>query len=149
MYADKYKENDCFLVLHCTFASVHLPGFWVFSLFITGSVGGICHSPVEGGNELWIPGSSSQNILKPLLAEFEVGMATPIPPFLAEKKMVRQSKMISAITDLKYLKKEIALFNEDNLCAYRATCGFIGYYMNMYLYYYGHLQSSVHHNGYT
>ena len=56
----------------------------MFSLFITGSVGGICHSPVDGGNELCIPGSSSQNILKPLPAEFEVGMATPIPPFLAE-----------------------------------------------------------------
>jgi len=36
----------------------------------------------------------------------ENGMATPIPPFLAEKEMVRQSKMISAITDLKYLKKK-------------------------------------------
>ena len=58
----------------------------MFSLFITSSVGGICHSPVDGGNELCIPGSSSQNILKPLLTEFEVGMATPIPPFLAEKR---------------------------------------------------------------
>ena len=37
---------------YCTFASVHFPGFCVFSFFITGSVGGICHSPVDGGREL-------------------------------------------------------------------------------------------------
>ena len=48
-------------------------------------MGGICHSPVEGGRELCTTGSSSENILKPLLDEFEVGMATPIPPFLAER----------------------------------------------------------------
>lgn len=93
-------QCTCMYFVGSTFASVHFPGFWVFSLFITGSVGGICHSPVDGGNELCIPGSSSQNILKPLLAEFEVGMATPIPPFLAEKKKVaRQLQITSAINN--------------------------------------------------
>ena len=69
----------------CTFASVHFPGFWVFSFLITGSVGGICHSPVEGGKELCIPGSLSQKILKPLLEVFDVVTVPLMPVFLPER----------------------------------------------------------------
>ena len=69
----------------CTFASVHFPGFWVFSFLIIGSVGGICHSPVEGGKELCIPGSLSQKILKPLLEVFDVVTVPLMPVFLAER----------------------------------------------------------------
>ena len=83
------KIND-FFSDYSTFMSVHFPGFCVFSLLMTCCVGGICHSPVEGGRELQALGSSSQKILKAAFLVCDSGKAKLAIPLLLAKK--RQEK---------------------------------------------------------